>query len=320
MKPDWKKAVVHLEAAADSATWEEQQKQLQEMWREMEKGEHPAAEIAAKRLPKMRDRRYRGTAVFVAHEGNRYLVTARHVLTNADHALGAPGMDHYRDDADRQQRIDDWIFPIVFRVPTLDEVKRQPDYHPQAHLMNLGAGVPWMHPYTFSEPALDLAVVSLRSGDLYGRFADELESTGYLPVSLDDIGQEPSADGAQIYSVGYPDATAVLGQRALHPAEEPWASAVVSVPVFAFGRVAMLRDDLHYFLADMSVYPGNSGGPVIEGDRMVGIVSAQAAVEDVRIPFGTVIKSVFIRDLIEKQVQRDQGLAAIRAGSLPQSS
>ncbi len=38
----------------------------------------------------------------------------------------------------------------------------------------------------------------------------------------------------------------------------------------------MVHGSLPYFWADMSTYPGNSGGPVIANDRLIGIVSHQA--------------------------------------------
>jgi len=317
MDPIWKKAVVHLETAGDKTPWNEQMARIKQMWEEQKKGERPLPDVAADFLPKTRDRRSRGTAVFVGHGGKRYLVTARHVLTDPEAAAVAPGMDLpdvFPDDAQRrQERIDNWIFPIIFRVPSLDEVKRWTGYTHPEFLMNLAAGVTWMHPYTFSEPSLDLAVVSLDQRD--GRFANDLEKAGYVPVSLDNVNQQPSAEGAEIYSVGYPDATAVLGQLPLHPATAHWASSAVSVPVHAFGRVAMLRDDLPFFLADISIYPGNSGGPVVEESKLVGIVSGQAAVDNVRIPFAKVIKSSFIADLISKQEAKDQGRTGVFAAT-----
>lgn len=67
------------------------------------------------------------------------------------------------------------------------------------------------------------------------------------------------------------------------------------------------------FWADISIYPGNSGGPVIANNRLVGIVSAQAMlpIDDVphvrtRIPFGRIIKASYVRDLLKEQIQKDR--------------
>lgn len=62
----------------------------------------------------------------------------------------------------------------------------------------------------------------------------------------------------------------------------------------------------------MSIYPGNSGGPIIEVDKIVGIVSAQPTIpveesEELRtrIPFGKIIKAKFIAELLSIQEQKD---------------
>ena len=55
-------------------------------------------------------------------------------------------------------------FPIIFRVPSLDELARGDVPKIGEFLMNLGAGVSSLTPYTFSDPSLDLAVISLRDG------------------------------------------------------------------------------------------------------------------------------------------------------------
>ncbi len=185
-------------------------------------------------------------------------------------------------------------------------------------LMNLGAGVSWLAPYTFSEPSVDLAIVSLDSRDR--QFTEELLARGYLPVTLEDISDGPSEEGVEVFTVGYPVATATLGELNLSPSIRQWSSAFYSVPTFAFGRVSMLHESLDYFWCDMSVYPGNSGGPVIERDRLVGVVSEQAAIEaavsnqsgaelpltvGVRIPVAKTIKGKHLRPLIEGQLLKD---------------
>lgn len=174
----------------------------------------------------------------------------------------------------------------------------------QEFLMNLQAGTLDTVPYTFSEPRLDLAIISL--DQRHPEFADELHQRGYVPVGLEDISNEPSAEGAEIFTVGFPQATAVLGERQLHPAEANWSSRYVSLPAFSFGKVSMLHPDLSFFWCDISAYPGNSGGPVIEGNKLVGIVSAQAIHEGSRIPFAKIIKASHIRSVLNVQFKKDQ--------------
>ncbi len=195
-------------------------------------------------------------------------------------------------------------------MPSLEELAaEQPGVpHRDANdLMNLGAGVPQLQPYTFSDPDTDLAIVSLRK-PFWERFRTTLEAKGYRPIGLDDIKTDLLTEGTAVYSVGYPDAMAVIGKRSLEPAQENWESALVSSPVYSFGRVAMASPLLPKFWCDMSIYPGNSGGPVIEEStgKLVGIVSAQATVERVRVPFAAIVKAEFIGALIEKQQRKDR--------------
>ncbi len=75
----------------------------------------------------------------------------------------------------------------------------------------------------------------------------------------------------------------------------------------------MMHDQLPFFWVDMSIYPGNSGGPLIEGDYLVGVISAQATLPTeagpgvgTRIPFGKIIKTKYVRDLLNIQEQKDQ--------------
>jgi len=75
----------------------------------------------------------------------------------------------------------------------------------------------------------------------------------------------------------------------------------------------MLHSDLSYFWADLSSYPGNSGGPMVTRAGLVSIVSDQAAVPLVpddnlsaRISFAKIVIARFILDLLEIQAEKDR--------------
>ncbi len=145
------------------------------------------------------------------------------------------------------------------------------------------------------------------------RFADELEGLGFKPIASERVADGPIEEGADVYTVGFPSSTALIGQVNQHPALAHWSSSQVSVPVTSFGKVSMLHDALPFYWADMSIFPGNSGGPVVGGDRLVGVVSAQAIlpIDDMpalktRIPFGKIIKSKYLRELLGVQEQKDR--------------
>jgi len=269
-----------------------------------------------------REIRCRGTALFLSDNSKRYLVTARHVVWDKKSAE--------REFQEEMERGMSWpsatekklnrICSIIFRVPSYDEVIS--NYKEISEpLMNLGAGPADMHPYTFSTPDVDLAVISLND-ELHSKFADELLEAGYEPISLEDIAEKPSEEGTDVFTVGFPGSVSEIGTLIKKPAEINWSSQICSLPAFAFGKVSMLNEKLCYFWADMSIYPGNSGGPVIENDKLVGIVSAQPTVEsigviiqprirdskiavDVRIPFGKMIKAKYLLNLIRQQEQKD---------------
>jgi S1-C subfamily serine protease len=321
MYEQWKKAVVHLECATDSEHFFDRIKRIDQLREKLDKGELSQEEFGQEIMGRSRDIRYHGSALFISHNERRYLLTARHVLFDEvsakreyeeelERAKSWPDGSRQHIIQSANERALNNIFSIIFRVPSLDEVLHKDVEAHKEFLMNLGAGASFTVPYTFSSPELDLALVSLDQRD--SRFAEQLIKLGYEPISSDLIDASPSSEGADIFTVGFPSATALIGQVSQHPASAHWASSHFSLPVFAFGRVSMLHDELPFYWTDMSIYPGNSGGPVIENGKLVGVVSAQAilpidALPNVktRIPFGKIIKTVYVKRLLEIQEQKD---------------
>jgi len=316
----WKKAVVHLEGASDSEHIYDFIKRLERLRQQLEKKEISWEQFIQESSQHNRDIRHHGTALFVTHKGKRYLVTARHVLFDEASAkrelqeeinrIGSWPQDRHKDMIlSAQERLSDRIFNIIFRVPSLDEfLAAKPDSH-REFLMNLGAGGP--NAYTFSRPDYDLAVIGLDQRN--ARFAEELIKVGYVPIESDLIGDESSTEGSDVFTVGYPSSTALLGQVNLPPGTVNWTSPYFSLPVFAFGKVSMINRNLPFFWSDMSIYPGNSGGPVIQEGKLIGVVSAQATVpiDDfpnirTRIPFAKIIEAKYVSQLLEIQAEKDQ--------------
>lgn len=322
MSEQWKKAVIHLECATDSEHFYDRIKRVKELRERRDKNEISYDEYLEQSRTKSRDIRIYGTAIFIIHNKKRYLLTARHVLFDERSAKREAQEDvtryesfpqHMRDFllAESNERNLNRIFNIVFRVPSLDEALTVKDFEETTCLMNLGAGTSMTLPYTFSSPDLDLALISLDQRDK--DFADELIERGYIPIPSELISDGPSSEGAEVFSVGFPGATSLIAQINQHPASAHWSSNYVSLPVFSWGRVSMLHSQLPFYWCDMSIYPGNSGGPLIENGKLVGIVSAQATlpVEGIpqvrtRIPFGKIIKTGFVKKLFEEQDIKDQ--------------
>ncbi|GAO72709.1 hypothetical protein CSE6_025_41460 [Comamonas sp. E6] len=320
MLEKWKRAVVHLECATDSEHFYDRIKRIDEMRALLEQEKITHEQFAEELSGRSRDIRFHGTALFLSHAGRRFLLTARHVVwdersakremeEDAQRMMGWP--EHMREHLHQTatERAQSRIFNIIFRVPSIEEVLA--NQKGEEFLMNLGARTSATVPYTFSGPDLDLALISLDQRD--SRFADELVARGFAPIASDDIADWPDSEGQEVITVGFPSSTALIGQVSQHPATAHWSSSHFSVPVTSFGRVSMLHEQLPFYWVDMSIFPGNSGGPVVANDRLVGVVSAQAtlpidAIPEVRtrIPFGKIIKSCYVRALLEEQIQKDR--------------
>jgi hypothetical protein len=295
----WRNAVVHLEGVADLTVYERRRRAFMHQAENIRRDEHPEP---AGEAPGQTEIRKQGTGLLLAREGRRYLVTARHVVTDETAAAAAVRRLAARTEASVQN----WVFPFIYRVPSLEDA-----YAGRAasiDLVNVGssAGSPSGH-ITYSEPAIDLAIFSLdhRARSPQRRFADELEAIGHRPIAVDAVADGPTGEGSDIFAVGYPDEIATYWQGEA-PSGLRRGSDWASAPVFSFGHVAMVHARLGYFWADLSIYPGNSGGPVVEGDRIVGVVSGQALVEDVRVPFARIIPGAQIKRLLDRQRLKDE--------------
>src|SRR5438477_2410878 len=305
----WKKAVIHLECATDSLSPEQRARYMNQLREQFEKGEIDRDEFIERSGLGSRDIRAWGTAIFLAHSGVRYLVTARHVLWDKTAAERQAAQLDIRNPVFRRL-VESRIFNLILRVRSLDEVLgKDPATLPLEFLMNLSAGHPDMVPYIFSNPDIDLAVINLDHGEK--RFADGLEQAGYAPVTFEDVADGPSSEGDPIFSVGFPAATALLGELPLFGGLRNWSSSYVSLPVFSYGHVGMLHAGLPSFWADISIWPGNSGGPIIGDKKIVGIVSSQATIpiepgsygqqaseQRIRILFARAIKPRPVREMI----------------------
>ena len=309
----WKKAVIHLECTTDKIEIEKYIRLKDELRSKLAKNKISSDEInqKIKELESAWDKgehaiRNFGTATFLEHNQRRYLVTARHVLYDSSAGPKKP----------------EAIFNMIFREPSLDDVLVKESKIPKPFLMNLGVGPPEKRVYTFTNPEIDLAIISLDRvlSNLF-MSADMLLSLGHVPITISDIVDAPSTEGAEVLTVGYPSSTSRLGELKIRHNKLFLNPLFFSLPTFSFGRVAMLHEKLSYFLCDISINPGNSGGPVVENGNLVGIVIEQPWVATEiynkengktvpligksRIPFSIVTKAKFIKELLQSQIKKD---------------
>jgi hypothetical protein len=297
----WKNAVINLECLVDYGIftdWMKKDLQFEQKIRRALKVKQLQGIITADKYNRalqdtyelydvfVQDLRSRGTAVFMKQDERLYLITARHVLEHEE-----------------TERVYQSIF-FPHRIDTMLSGSKIPI----PRLQTWAVGPTKQQAYSF-HPKVDLAIISLNTNAtiLFGKaLSDILLSLGRSPISMQEVLDEPSSEVAEIFTVGFLDATSIVGKKKPFPSPH-WDTEAVSEPTFSFGRIAMFHPKLEYFWCDVSIYPGSSGGPVIENGKLVGIVSAQPSIPGTgRIPFAKVIKAKYIKDLLDAQVKKDR--------------
>lgn len=298
--------------------------------------------------PRNRTISFSGTSIFIKKGNKRYLITARHVVHDGSEAgfrvkykedstydfdrisydlLIAPNYNYTLKDTFRirTEEVPRNQKTITFNKDGIRTKKDTSWNEKTTRTVNLFGFTAFgksedlkkeYYPYTFSNPDYDLAVLSLDNPNVhfggpieYKNLGNYLEAMGYIAIPFSDISDAPSSEGKNIFTVGFPASTSIIKYLNLNKYEFMRSSIIYSLPVFSFGKVAMVSKSLFYFWTDISVYPGNSGGPIIEDGKLVGIVSKQAIVDGVRIPFGRIIKSEYIKELIKIQETKDKYLS-----------
>lgn len=279
-----------------------------------------------------------GTAVFIKYNDKKFLITAAHLLIG-------------KSQNSEKSSLYDNLYDYAIRIPSFDELNdedKRKKLSKKVRLINGNLSVYLSDPtgkapgnYLIMPKYLlisesknekicavtlsannDLAVISLRPRSPEAlattyHFAQELEAMGYQSISIEDIGNSPSQEGADIFTIGYPSGISLINQRLEEIGDDydKWSSADITLPITAFGKISMINNNLDYFWADVRVYPGNSGSPVIENDKLIGIVTNMGVVkwdekesgpnEYIAVPFAKATKAQFIKKLLDEQIQRD---------------
>lgn len=210
-----------------------------------------------------------GTAIYIKYQGRKYLVTAKHVLY--DQIL------HQQKAYETYNKIADWTgdmdaipLRISIRVPLSYQKTRNQFNSIAITYLNF---VKSINPYIFQSDITGdgLCIISLQEKN-FNNLDTFLMGRGYVPVSFDDVDTTNNiGDGDEIMTVGFPENISVVARYAI-TGQEFQLPEIVS-PFTCFGRVAMNDPELHYFFVDLTIAPGNSGGPIIDHNKMVGIVS-----------------------------------------------
>lgn len=187
-----------------------------------------------------------GTAIYIKYDNKEYLISAKHVLAD--------------------KTISNYLSQnISIRTPL--------DFYLGGNINNFVINNTNKLIYAISDSA-DLCVISLQGSAADG-IRNLLKSDGYEPMSISDKDLSYNLKTTDdIIAIGYPDIASVQKLKRWNKLQ----AGDIVVPVTTFGKVSMFHKTLPFFYGDITVYPGNSGGPIISNNKLVGIVSAQAII------------------------------------------
>jgi hypothetical protein len=196
-----------------------------------------------------------GTAIFFKYENIHFLITARHVLE--DSHFPQPG----------------WPYNQIFFPENYNIVSG--NFAPAfLYLMPLDTNLHVAN-FIFSPKDTDVAIVALDAYDYetgISNIPKILKERGYEPISIDDIDTiDRTHSGDLTYSIGFPELS-MIGKKPSIDTFAIFQSNTVTLPVVSVGKAIMTRHATPYIISDVFVYHGNSGGPLIQNNKLVGIV------------------------------------------------
>jgi hypothetical protein len=220
-----------------------------------------------------------GSAIFFKYDSSLFLVSARHVFI------------------DRTSRGGNRIFSNILLGQSFGSLGA----HMHDSLMENGNVLvrkrdqPFLttlsrEEYILSDSA-DVGVICL-SKSMNGRlFAETLRGRGYEPIEISNVDTTAKA-GDKIMAIGFP-IESLYGRIALPRAITNWESDRVYVPIVTTGTVHSFDKTLPYFYSDIFIYHGNSGGPIIKGNKLIGIVSQIDTTNNVLDP----VKKIYYNEM-----------------------
>lgn len=214
-----------------------------------------------------------GTAVFIKYEDIHFLITARHVLE--DSHFPTPGFPYNQ---------------IFF--PENANIANSANFTPAfLYLMPLDSNLHARN-FIWSPKDTDLAIVAL---DAFPSEISDipkiLKNRGYEPIeitSIDTLYQ--SKKGDLTYSIGFPELS-LLGKKGSIDTFEVFQSNSVTIPIVSVGKTLEGEWPSTYVVSDVFVYHGNSGGPLIHNNKVIGIVHGPNL--EIKQANGTLLRSYY---------------------------
>jgi hypothetical protein len=211
-----------------------------------------------------------GTAIYVSYKGGDYLITARHVLFD-------PVIVSQKD-YENKHEINTWdtleaIFPRTsIRTPF--------EYYWSQHQLN-ELGVVYdnfsrgQRPYFFISDSTGDGIGILSLNEKYWNMLDTLlKKNGYVPIPIESaIFDKELQLFDDVYSIGFPEGVSIVLRGNLPPNVIPVQLPDIVTPVTVKGRISMYNPNIQHFYVDLTVYPGDSGSPVIKDGKLIGFIS-----------------------------------------------
>jgi S1-C subfamily serine protease len=223
----------------------------------------------------------RGTGLLIADGTKIYLITAKH-LVKATEKLGT-GLETVND---------------LITIKSNINGKKSND----VSLMNLANNDVHIRPFVFSDDQNDLGIISFQKSN-YKAIVAYMKQMGCVPVPVQAIDNLVAVNpGEDVLTVGFP---ALPGKEA--------NSQVVTT-----GKIIAANKAGADITLDLKVYPGNSGGPIIKGNKLIGILSYQSGIKN-NVDAGmhpyekasatTAIKASYLLPLLKKLQENEKNPA-----------
>ncbi|TWR28614.1 serine protease [Mucilaginibacter achroorhodeus] len=219
-----------------------------------------------------------GTAIFLKYNGRNMLVTAKHMLYKPQLTGNDP----------------DALLSTVGKIILVENIYK-PNYTVGVKidgnnnmLMKRGSEKPFIMfsgmtnrfplymEYLESDKTgikrdEDVAVVNLDDEMYCKGLLDVLKKRGYTPIALNDIDENCNLiKGQEIETLGYTEKSSVVFQK--ENKNIFWEGYAYVAPVFTRGTVAASTKSEKLIKGNIFVFHGNSGGPLVSNNKLVGIV------------------------------------------------
>lgn len=254
----WCKAVVNIECRT-GAGYSDERKKLDDLLQEQKISRQQYDDLVMDTYIKAP--RYTGTAIFFKHNKNYFFITARHVVADI---ISYPNDSTF---------ISTKIF-VIDNESNPDVVLPSGFKSEPIMIMNYGVGTTDSRYYVFSDKQKDMALISLNN-KFYpdDRIVRKLLDKGYQPIEFSDLDMSLLSVGQKINSFGFPQDFAQGGRKNITKYEYIWDSEIISAPVVSEGTIQKDVQKDYYFLGNIFVTHGDSGGAIVSNNKLVGIVS-----------------------------------------------